>query len=145
MSPTTLSLDTSLACGGGPYSGLGYLWLETPCGGEYLNTISIRYLQYLHQARLRVLSTQLTSTAPPWRPSCSDATRTTACRYLDIYPPCHNQANKKLTTNFVAQRYHSLGQDQESAKQTAHSTIHNSSLTHRDIFVIIIILATKNI
>ena len=48
MSPTTLSLDTSLGCGGGPYSGLGYLWLETPCGGEYLNTISTQYVHNIY-------------------------------------------------------------------------------------------------
>ena len=51
VSPTTLSLDTSLACGGGPYSGLGYLWLETPCGGEYLNTISKQYLHNIYTRR----------------------------------------------------------------------------------------------
>ena len=27
-------LDTSNACAGGQYSGLAYLWLETPCSGE---------------------------------------------------------------------------------------------------------------
>ena len=27
-------LDTSDACNGGEYSGLAYLWLETPCLGE---------------------------------------------------------------------------------------------------------------
>ena len=27
-------LDTSMACEGGQFSGLAYLWLETPCAGE---------------------------------------------------------------------------------------------------------------
>jgi len=29
-----VNLDTSMACDGGHYSGLAYLWLETPCSGE---------------------------------------------------------------------------------------------------------------